>query len=458
MIKIFRNWLHGATVLRLLVDFACLILCFVIAIEWLGNGLPVNYPGIVLYLVFLALVTLALNAGLGVYQRQRDRKIYDTVARALISLYIATPIAYGLFSFFPMSDVNRHFIELSVIVGIYGMLANRVRAMHFSVDRKIRVLIFGTGERAVEVKRMLEQSDPDALIVGFFSMKPDEQPEIDGVRVVGRGMQLLETARGLNVDELVVAVAERRGGVMPLRALLDCKLIGVNVVDLATHFERRLGQIRLDSLTAGWLIFGDGFNQGIGRMALKRLSDVVFSVILLVLASPVILITALLIVIENGFPILYRQDRVGRDGRSFPVIKFRSMRNDAEKDGKPRFATANDDRTTRVGRFIRKYRIDELPQLVCVIKGDMSIVGPRPERPFFVDQLTQKLPFYAARHSVKPGVTGWAQVRYAYGENLEDSAEKLQYDLYYVKNHSLFLDTLILFETVGVVLSGKGAR
>jgi len=173
---------------------------------------------------------------------------------------------------------------------------------------------------------------------------------------------------------------------------------------------------------------------------------------------PVMLATGILIVAENGFPLFYRQERVGLNGRLFNVIKFRSMRRDAEKDGKPIWAKAQDDRVTKVGKFIRKLRIDELPQLFSVLKGDMSLVGPRPERPFFVDQLTKEIPFYAVRHSVKPGVTGWAQVRYHYGATVEDSAEKLQYDLYYVKNHSLFLDMVVLFETVGVVLTGKGAH
>ncbi|MPN39430.1 UDP-N-acetylgalactosamine-undecaprenyl-phosphate N-acetylgalactosaminephosphotransferase [bioreactor metagenome] len=214
----------------------------------------------------------------------------------------------------------------------------------------------------------------------------------------------------------------------------------------------------MDSLYAGWLIFGDGFQQGTLRTVVKRLFDIVCALILITLALPVMLIATLAIVIENGFPVLYRQERVGLNGRLFKVIKFRSMRNDAEKDGKPVWAKAKDDRVTKVGRIIRKIRVDELPQLFSVLKGDMSLVGPRPERPFFVDQLTKEIPFYAVRHSVKPGVTGWAQVRYHYGATVEDSAEKLQYDLYYVKNHSLFLDLLVLFETVGVVLTGKGAQ
>jgi len=276
--------------------------------------------------------------------------------------------------------------------------------------------------------------------------------------ILSRSKTLTDTAKTLKVDEIVVALTERRGGSMPLRELLDCKLHGIRVLDLASHFEQTLGQIRLDSLYAGWLIFGDGFQQGTLRTIVKRLSDIIFATILIILAMPIMLITALLIIAENGFPVFYRQERVGLNGRLFNVIKFRSMRNDAEKDGKPIWAKAKDDRVTKVGSIIRKLRIDELPQLFSVLKGDMSLVGPRPERPFFVDQLTKEIPFYAVRHSVKPGVTGWAQVRYHYGATVEDSAEKLQYDLYYVKNHSLFLDIVVLFETIGVVLTGKGAH
>jgi sugar transferase (PEP-CTERM system associated) len=269
---------------------------------------------------------------------------------------------------------------------------------------------------------------------------------------------LSETAATLGVDEIVIALTERRSGSMPLRQLLDCKLAGIKVYDLNSHFEKTLGQIRVDYLSASWLIFGEGFNQGALRTIVKRLFDLVSATVLSIVSSPLMLATALLIKLESRGPVLYRQERTGLHGKSFFVTKFRSMRTDAEKDGKPRWASANDDRVTRVGQIIRRLRIDELPQLFNVLKGEMSLVGPRPERPFFVDQLTQEIPFYAVRHSVKPGVTGWAQVRYHYGSTVEDSQEKLQYDLYYVKNHTLFLDLVVLLETVGVVLTGKGAR
>ena len=272
------------------------------------------------------------------------------------------------------------------------------------------------------------------------------------------GLSLTRTARGLGADEIVVALTERRGGSMPLRELLDCKLAGIRVLDISTYFERTLGQIRIDFVNAGWLIFGDGFSQGWLRSIVKRMFDLLCSSLLIVLASPLMLVAAIAIKLDSAGPVFYRQQRVGAHNKVFQVTKFRSMRTDAEKDGKPRWAAAQDDRITRVGQLIRRLRIDELPQLFNVLAGSMSLVGPRPERPFFVEQLVVEIPYYAVRHSIKPGVTGWAQVRYQYGSTVEDSQEKLQYDLYYVKNHSLLLDVLILFQTVGVVLTGKGAR
>jgi sugar transferase (PEP-CTERM system associated) len=240
--------------------------------------------------------------------------------------------------------------------------------------------------------------------------------------------------------------------------LLACRAHGVRILDMSTHFERVLGQLRVDCIEPSLLVFGGGFNQSALRLGVKRLLDIGCAALLLLVSAPVMLVTALVIKLESPGPVLYRQERVGLNGRHFSVIKFRSMRTDAEKDGRPRWASAQDDRVTRVGRVIRRLRIDELPQIFNVLLGDMSIIGPRPERPFFVEQLARELPYYGLRHSIKPGVTGWAQVRYPYGATVEDSLEKLQYDLYYVKNHNPLLDLLVLFETVVVVLTGKGAR
>jgi len=461
MIRIFNHWMRAQTLGQMLFDFSFVIVGLIIAMMWIGNGLPVNFRQVVVYGALLGLVMLLMNAWLGFYERHHKRNISETRARAVLSLYLAIPLAYAVFAMLPMTSLNKEFVHLSAMSAIFGMLVTRVGATHSPSNSKAisrRILVFGTGTRALDVKRVLNKSDPAAEIVGFFPSPVEEEQAISSNLILSRAASLTETAQRLKADEIVVAITERRGGAMPLRELLDCKLHGIKVLDLASHFEQTLGQIRLDSLYAGWLIFGDGFRQGTLRTVVKRLFDILCALILITLAMPVMLIAAIAIVIESGFPILYRQERVGLNGRLFKVIKFRSMRNDAEKDGKPVWAKAKDDRVTKVGRIIRKIRVDELPQLFSVLKGDMSLVGPRPERPFFVDQLTKEIPFYAVRHSVKPGVTGWAQVRYHYGATVEDSAEKLQYDLYYVKNHSLFLDLLVLFETVGVVLTGKGAQ
>jgi sugar transferase (PEP-CTERM system associated) len=229
-------------------------------------------------------------------------------------------------------------------------------------------------------------------------------------------------------------------------------------MDLAAFYERAKAEVPVDSLKASWLVYGDGFVQGGLRQASKRVFDVASSSLLLILAAPVMLLTALVIRLDSPGPVLYRQERVGLGGRSFQCIKFRSMRTDAEKDGVARWATKNDSRITRVGAFIRKTRIDELPQLFSVLAGEMSMVGPRPERPSFVAQLREQIPYYDLRHTVKPGLTGWAQVRYAYGASLEDARKKHQFDLYYVKNNSVLLDLQVLIETVSVVLFREGAH
>ncbi len=460
MFKVFNHWIRWRPLVQMLFDFSFVIVGIVIAMMWVHNGLPINHKQVLLFAVLLAASMLVINAWLGFYQRLSNRTPMETRARAVLSLYVAVPVAYGIYALLPLTGVSREFMQLSAMSAVFGMLVTRVTATQASAAGILtrRIMVFGIGDRALAVKQALNKSDQSAEIIGFFPAPNEELPAVPANAVITANRPLTETAQAMKVDEIVVALTERRGGAMPLHELLDCKLQGIRVLDLASHFEQTLGQIRLESLYAGWLVFGDGFGQGMLRTIVKRLFDLVCAIILILLALPIMLIAAVAIVVENGFPVFYSQERVGLNGRLFKVIKFRSMRRDAEKDGKPVWASKHDDRVTRVGKIIRKLRIDELPQLFSVLKGDMSLVGPRPERPFFVDQLTREIPFYAVRHSVKPGVTGWAQVRYHYGATVEDSAEKLQYDLYYVKNHSLFLDILVLFETVGVVLTGKGAQ
>jgi sugar transferase (PEP-CTERM system associated) len=448
------------TLLEVIFDFGFVFVGILIAVMWVKNGLPVDYGLVAAYAAILAVVMLAINAWLGFYQRIHDRTIEDSRARAVLSLHLSIPVAYLIFLILPTVDSDRTLLELSGMAALFGMLSYRVMAAHRRQRALVtlRLLIFGAGKQAASVAASLSKEDQTVRIVGFYPGHPSEEVMVPEELLIPREKSLVDVVNELKVDEIVVAIGERRGGRMPLRELLDCRLSGVLVLDMSSHFERMLGQIRLDALRAGWLIFGDGFRQNTARTVVKRIFDVVVALVLLIVFSPLMLLTALAIMIEDGFPILYRQERVGLNGRLFNVIKFRSMKKDAEKDGTPRWASKNDTRVTKVGRIIRKLRIDELPQLFSVLKGDMSMVGPRPERAYFVDQLTKEIPFYAVRHSVKPGVTGWAQVRYHYGSSVDDAVQKLQYDLYYVKNHTLLLDLVILFETVGVVVGGKGAQ
>jgi sugar transferase (PEP-CTERM system associated) len=323
---------------------------------------------------------------------------------------------------------------------------------------KPRVLVLGTGSR---VTRLAEyaQRNPNHQVVGYVPTQPGRH-YVPSPLILPRtpGDSLLSVAERHAVDKIVVGVRDRRSGGFPVQELLECRMKGIEVVELPTFFEREYRQVMLESLNPSWMVLGDGFRQGFFRNMAKRLFDLIVSTVLLLVSFPVLLLAAICIYLESGLPVLYRQERVGRGGRVLTVYKLRTMRKDAESGGTPQWAAADDDRTTRVGRFLRKSRIDELPQILNVLKGEMSLVGPRPERPVFVDQLVKQIPFYALRHSVKPGITGWAQVRYAYGASVDDAVEKLQHDLYYVKNNSLFLDIMVLIGTVEVVLWGRGAR
>jgi sugar transferase (PEP-CTERM system associated) len=418
-------------------------------------------PALLPAAVFASVMTVLMSA-LGLYQREQPRNLSELVGRVLFAFLLGLPVAYLVFRLMPQGNLAMPALDISLCLGFGGILllraASFVQADGAGMFTR-RILVVGTGPEAASVWTSVSTSaSATHTIVGFVPVGSEGVVEVPASMVMAEGSCVMQAARDHRANEIVVAVRERRGGVLPLRELLDCKLAGVTVNDLSSFFERMRGQVRLDSLRASWLIYGDGFRQGIARTVVKRLFDVVAASVLLVLTAPVMLLAAMAIAIESGFPVIYRQERVGQGGRTFKVLKFRSMRLDAEADGKPRWAGSNDDRITRVGNFIRRTRIDELPQIFNVLHGDMSFVGPRPERPYFVDQLTDQIPFYAARHSVKPGITGWAQVRYSYGASVDDAVQKLQYDLYYVKNHTLFLDMLVLLQTVRVVLTGDGAR
>ena len=457
MIRLFNHYLRRQAVTQGLIDFGLIVLIFTSAslleAQWAGTVPAATYA------FCFATGLLLVNWASGLYRSAGGRSMGQAFARAALACSLALPLTYLLFDLFPEGG-DSEALRWAATGCMAGVIIYRAYVRH--VDRparsRSRLLIFGSGLPAQQVSQALVDANLDVQVVGYVTGPNETHSTVDSAHVLTLPGSLSEQAFALGADEIVVALEERRRGSMPLRELLDCKTAGIRVSDLSTYFERTLRQIRIDHVRAGWLIFGDGFAQGLWRRVAKRLLDVAVSVLLVVVAAPAMVLAALAIRLESRGPILYAQERVGRNGRLFRVFKFRSMRLDAEKDGQPQWAAKKDDRVTRVGAFIRRYRIDELPQLVNVLKGDMSLVGPRPERPFFVEQSRNEIPYYAVRHCVKPGLTGWAQVRYQYGATVADSLEKLQYDLYYVKNHSVFLDIVILLETVGVVLSGRGAR
>lgn len=410
--------------------------------------------------VFAALMVLA-SAILGLYKAGGALSSRGVLTRVVAATALCVPVSYVVFSFIPYGHLAQAAIANVLLLSLVGGLALRpLLSGLLSVGvLQYRLLVVGTGPEAQAVEHAIGQRGlSQALVASFYPVNDVRDPGIDPTRIVQTGESLDVIVDRLRIAEVVVAVREQRGGVLPLKELLNCRAKGVRVTGIAQFLERVVGQVPLESVKASSLIYGDGFQQGLVKQAMKRLSDVVTSLILLILASPALLITALAIAMESRGPIVYRQERVGRGGKPFTLLKFRSMRADAESDGRARWAQVNDDRITKVGRFIRRTRIDELPQLINVLRGEMSFVGPRPERPAFVEKLKAQIPFYDLRHSVKPGLTGWAQVRYPYGASESDSANKLQFDLYYVKNNSPVLDMLIVLETARVVVFGEGAR
>ncbi|MAS40275.1 MAG: sugar transferase [Porticoccaceae bacterium] len=460
MLKIFSHYFPTHTLFQIVVDVVFLFIGVMFAILMNVDGGVAAWRTVLPSALTFAIAMVVLNGLTGFYRPVSGQRFKDVVARILVGVVVSIPVAYAVFSILPWGEFASEAVEVSVILVLGLMLAMRAFSNRGRLSTVLtrRVLVLGAGAEAEGVETALRDPSLRGMeLIGFMPSGSEERLAVPSDRLF-EGRKLLDLIDEQNINEIIVAVRERRGGVLPLRELLDCKMRGVKVFDLSSFYERARGQVRIDSLRASWLIYGDGFRQGFLRTVVKRFFDLFASLVLLTLALPVMLVTAIAILVEDRGPIFYRQIRVGQNGRQFKVTKFRSMRIDAEKDGKPKWAAANDDRVTRTGRLIRKLRIDELPQLFNVLMGEMSLVGPRPERPYFVDQLTAEIPFYAVRHCVKPGVTGWAQVRYAYGASVDDAVQKLQYDLYYVKNHTLLLDLVVLAETVRVVLTGEGAQ
>jgi sugar transferase (PEP-CTERM system associated) len=405
--------------------------------------------------------TFACTMAFGLYsERQRARTI-GILVRVVASVGAGIAIAALGFYLIPHLWIGRAVLLIAGLLVVPLMLLLRLGFSRF-VDPttfKRRVLVYGTGQRAKPIAGLRRSSDQRGFVLVGFVQPPGEELALPQTRLVpGEGM-LLEKCTSHEVDEIVVAMDERRQG-FPIRELLDCRLAGIDVTDLSTFLERETGRVRLDVLNPSWLIFGEGFKRGSFRLQSARVLDLLAASALFVFTCPLMVATVLAIKLEDGWrsPIFYQQERVGFGGRIFKLLKFRSMRVDAEAAGQPVWAQKKDARVTRIGAVIRKLRIDELPQILNVLKGEMGLVGPRPERPQFVSQLAEKIPYYVERLSVKPGITGWAQLCYPYGSSEQDALEKLQYDLYYIKNSSLLFDIAILAQTLEVVVMGKGAR
>ncbi|UCE90716.1 MAG: TIGR03013 family PEP-CTERM/XrtA system glycosyltransferase [Pseudomonadota bacterium] len=409
-------------------------------------------------LVFATAVSMSM-VSMGLYQSRLREGFLGVLLRLSVSFMMAAVALALVFYVVPALLVGRGALTLAVIVAYVALAAGRYRFLK-TVDQSVlrrRVLVLGAGERAANFSKLRRRSDQRGFrIVGFVHVQ-GERDVLDEAQVIQLDQPLLELVRELEVDEIVVAVNDRRRN-FPTHELLDCRLSGIEIVDSLTFFERETGRVMLELLHPSWLIFSEGFNRGPVRGHVERGFDVVASFLLLLVTLPLLALSALAIVADGGWrmPVLYRQVRIGENGRPFQLLKFRSMRVDAELDGIAKWAQRNDSRVTRVGRVIRKMRIDELPQIYNILRGDMSFVGPRPERPEFVTRLAETIPYYEERHRVKPGLTGWAQLNYPYGASEQDAAEKLQFDLYYIKNHSLLLDILVLMQTAEVVLFGKG--
>lgn len=465
MIAVFR---HHVSVYALLAVISDILLAFlgVLLAAWTvsahdGHGLDdlSREMGVVEIAVAFAALTSLTYACFGIYRRSPKSPV-SKLARILLALPIVGYLSYLALRLIVDNESAALLTCVTLIYLAAGLLLSRAGARYFERwSRPNRVLVVGTGPEASTLAREMKQYARSACqIVGYYPTSTcDAENHVCGLHnVFPHGALLTELVERHDVDEVIVAVNDQRGGGIPMDQLLACRTVGVRVLDLAGFYERTRSEVPIDSLKASWLIYGHGFVQGRARRLVKRGFDIIGSSLLLLAALPVLSVAMILIALDSPGPVIYRQERVGYRGRKFMCLKLRSMRTDAESDGIERWASTDDPRVTRIGKFIRKTRIDELPQLISVLRGEMSLVGPRPERPSFVVDLTNKIPFYDVRHCIKPGLTGWAQVRYCYGASVEDSKRKHQFDLYYVKNNSLFLDLLILIETVSVVLLREG--
>jgi len=461
--RVFQHYISPRS-LALVVGDILILTAGVYLCDWIGIfGLPAiclgDPPLLPKAAVFVGLGILTFQvAGLYDSSPPLDRK--ETAVRG-----IAAASVWGtLFAAMAFSVPGLHLGRLAAlfglatgtlgVIGLHWLFSLLPAATRF----RERLLFLGATPVADRVISELERNNPGYEILGYVDDRPaHEIPLTNGFRILGKTDQIKEIVATTQAGTIVVALAERRG-TFPMQAILDCKLRGMRIEDWPTFYEKLTGKIIVQNLRPSWLVFSEGFNRTRVTRLVKRVGDLALSSIFVLLGWPIFFLVAIAIRLDSRGPIFFQQERVGQRGRTFTLLKFRTMLQNAEAHTGPVWTAQEDRRITRLGRWLRKTRLDEFPQILNVIKGEMSFIGPRPERPHFVAQLQEKIPYYAQRHVIKPGITGWAQVRYSYGATIEDAEEKLQYDLYYVKNMSIFLDMLILLSTIQVVLFAKGAR
>jgi len=463
MARLFNRYLPTKDLLFFFMEGLIISACVLLAIF---IRFLFNYEGIlrhehllskILFFTLLCQATIFYN---DLYFSNLKEKNRLTFIKLLQSIGIASVLLAISYFFLPILMIGRGFFIITIILLVPVLFIWRMYYQKIPFLRKDNenILIIGTGDLSIEIgKKIIDKGNSGYKVVGYI----DEDRGRVGQRlfnpsIIGSFDDIIPIVQNKKIDKIIIAMAEMRGK-FPVDPLLRLRLDGIEVEEGISFYEKISGKIHVSHLKPGWLIFSEGFQRR--KIATgKRLIDIILSAVGLVLAAPIMLITALLIKLDSPGPVLFRQERVGEGAKVFVLLKFRSMRADAESKTGPIWASENDQRVTSVGRFIRKVRIDELPQMINVLKGDMSFVGPRPERPQFIDMLEKEIPFYSLRHSVKPGITGWAQVRYEYGASVEDAMEKLQYDIYYIKNMSLLFDLSIVLETTKTVLLGEGSR
>ena len=480
-VKLFNHHIRTPFLFLLLSEYALLFISVYVglflrydAIAWqpLGESL-VNLP--LKALIYSTSMILGMIA-LGQYQApgSQGRHYFPFILlKTSLSLTFGGLGLLVIYYAFPEFWIGRGIFGYAVVSAVVFISLYRTMLYRMIDGRSLRkkVLVLGAGELAFalmqeEIEHGKKAKQVASLMPSYASYAihgfvdtGDEDIKVPDMYIVRPGERLVAYCLEHDIDEIVLAISDRRKKV-PVDDLLDCKLTNIRITEYVAFWEKEKGLLRTDMLNPSWLIFCDGCQQGDFERMLCRGFDVFISLVILIVMFPVLVLTAIIIFIENNFsgPIFYRQERVGFNGINFQLLKFRSMRVNAEIDGKAKWADKNDSRVTVIGRIIRKVRIDELPQILNILKGDMSIVGPRPERPEFVEILSKKMPFYSTRHRVKPGLAGWAQLKYPYGADEHDAMRKLQFDLYYVKNHSILMDILVLLQTIEVIVMGKGAR